>query len=157
MIDDAAVVASSLRPAEFLICPSHRVQVPSFSKALAHAGASLDYLHPTGSGESYGALSPDEFNANNMPLVQPGVRRGGTSNLSRVSMSIMKELSNAEWKIDPSSLVLGKMIGKGGFGEHPFRADKAVSIDCQNQSPDEQIMSSAKDNKSIIKIYASEV
>ena len=33
-------------------------------------------------------------------------------------MSIMKELSNAEWKVDPNSLVLGKMIGKGGFGEH---------------------------------------
>lgn len=82
-------------------------------------GASADYLHGNASGESYGVQAGDEFDANNLPLVVPltAGRRNTPSNLSRVSMSIMKELSNAEWKIDPSSLVLGKMIGKGGFGE----------------------------------------
>lgn len=89
----------------------------------------MDYLPPRGSGESYGpASSGDQFNIDVIPLAQSGLKPH-SSNLSRVSMSIMKELSNAEWKIDPSSLVLGKMIGKGGFGAsiHPVaRASAAV-------------------------------
>ena len=83
-----------------------------------YTGASVDYLHPAGSGDSY-AMPSDEFDASGAPRLQPSTvaRTETPSNLSRVSMSIMKELSNAEWKIDPSSLILGKMIGKGGFGK----------------------------------------
>lgn len=82
------------------------------------AGTSAEYLHPSASGGSHGASAADVFNASSLPLVHVSDDRvsAGPSNLSRVSLSIMKELSNAEWRIDPKSLVLGQMIGKGGFG-----------------------------------------
>ena len=43
-------------------------------------------------------------------------QKSAKSDLSRVSMAIQNELHGAEWKIERSTLTLGKRLGKGGFG-----------------------------------------